>query len=67
MRGCADVEVFGPAPEEQVADAAANQIGHVIVLVQPVQHLQRVGVDLLPRDLMFPTRHDHRLAHWQAL
>ena len=50
MRRRADVEVFRPPAEQQVADAAADEVGDVVVLVQPVQHLERVGVDLLPRD-----------------
>ena len=63
MRRRADVEVLRPAAEQQVADAAADEVGDVVVLVQPVQHLQRVGVDLLARDRVLRARHDDRLAH----
>ena len=47
VRRRADVEVLRPPAEQEVADAAADEVGDVIVLVQPVEHLQRVGVDLL--------------------
>ena len=46
MRGGADVEVLRPAPEQQVADAAADEVGDVVELPQPVEDLQGVGVDV---------------------
>ena len=45
MRRGADVEVLGPAVEQQVADAAPDEIRRVVRLVEPVEHLERVGVD----------------------
>ena len=60
MRGRADVEVLRPAPEQQVADAAADEVGDVVVLMEPVEHLQRVGVDLAARDRVLGARHDDR-------
>ena len=42
----ADVEVLRPALEQQVANAAADQIRDVVVLVQPVEDLESVGIDL---------------------
>ena len=43
-----NVEVFRLAVQQQVAHAAANQVGDVIVLVEPIEHLQRVRVDVTP-------------------
>ena len=43
-----DVEVLGPAIEQQVADAAADQIRDVVVLVEPVEDFESVGIDLSP-------------------
>ena len=50
MRRGADVEILRPPAEQQVADAAADEIGGVIVLVQPVQDLEGVGIDVATRD-----------------
>ena len=60
MRGRADVEVLRPAAEQQVADAAADEVGDVVVLVEPVENLQRVRVDLFAGDRVLGARHDHR-------
>ena len=67
MGGGADIEILRSMSQEQIADAAAHEAGEVVVLVQPVQHPECVGVDLLARDRVLPARHDHRLAHWPAL
>ena len=51
--GCADVPMsksFGRRPEQEVTDAAADEIRDVIVLVQPVQDLECVGIDVAARD-----------------
>ena len=48
VRGGADVEVFRRAAEQQIPHAAADQIGDMVELPQPVQDLERVGVDVLP-------------------
>ena len=45
-----DVEILGVTVEQQVTDAAPDQKGRVIELAQAVQHLQRVGVDVLAGD-----------------
>ena len=47
MGGRADVEILGLSPEQQIADASAHEVREVVVLVQPVQHSERVGIDLL--------------------
>ena len=41
-----DVEIFRAASEQQVADAAADQVRGVIVFVKPVQDLERVGINV---------------------
>jgi len=60
MRGRADVEVLGPAAEQQIADAAADEIRDVIGFAQPVEHLEGVGVDVSTRDRVLGPRHDPR-------
>src|SRR5688500_762101 len=47
MRGGADIEVFRRAAEQQIAHAAANQVGDVVELPEPVQDLEGVRVDVL--------------------
>src|SRR5207249_12148491 len=67
VRRRADVEAFRPAAEEQIAHAAADQIGDVLELTQPVQHLERVRIDVAPRDRVLGARNDPRLDHRPAL
>ena len=43
-----DVEVLGDEPEEQVAHAAAREVGDVAFAAQAVEHLEGVGIDLFP-------------------
>jgi hypothetical protein len=55
---------------EEIADAAANEIGLVMMLVQPVENLQRVRVDLPARDRMFRARYQegfHRRRLYQIV
>jgi hypothetical protein len=52
VRGGADVEILGTAPEEQVANAAADEIGAMSVLVKAVKDLERVRVDVATGDRM---------------
>ena len=54
-----DVEILGLAAEQQVTHAAAHQIGRVPGVGQPVQHLERVGVDIRARDAMRGTFANH--------
>ena len=67
MRRRADVEVLRPAAEQQVADAAADEIGDVVGLPQPVENLQRVGIDVAARDRVLGARNDPRFDHRAAL
>jgi hypothetical protein len=65
--GRADVEVFRPALEEQVANGTTDQIRDVVVLVQPVEHLESVGIDVPAGDDVFRSRNDGRLNHGPGL
>ena len=56
MRVGANVEVLRAAPEQQVADAAADEVGGVFVLMEAVKNLQRVGVDLFAGDCVLRAR-----------
>ena len=58
---------FGPAAEQQVAHAAADEVGDVIGLPQAVEHLQRVGVDVAARKRVLGARNDPGLDHRTAL
>src|SRR5437588_8842752 len=44
MRRGADIEVLGATAGQQIANAAAHQIGDVIVLAQAIEDFQRVGI-----------------------
>ncbi len=46
-----DVEVLGRVAEEQVAHAAAHEVGLVVHVPQPGDHLERLGVEPLDGDL----------------
>ena len=63
MRVGADVEVLRPAAEQQVAHAAADEVGGVVELLQPIQHFERVRIDVPPRNRVLRPRDDHRLWH----
>ena len=54
MRRRADVEILRPAVQQQVADAAADQIRDVVVLVQPVKDFERAGIDVAAGDACAP-------------
>src|SRR5262249_42769372 len=59
----ADIEVFRPSAQEEVADAPAHQIGDVIALSQPVENFQCIGVDIAPRDRVLLARNYPRFDH----
>ena len=67
VRRRADVEVFRPPTQQQVADASANEIGGVVRLVQARQHLHGIGVDRTDRDGMCSSRDDDGPGHDAAL
>ena len=56
----ADVEVLRRPLEQQVAHAAADQVGDEAVVLQAVEDLERVGVDVLARDVVLGPREDAR-------
>ena len=47
----------------EIADAPTNQVGDVVMLVQPVEDLECVRVDVTPRDRVVGPRNDDRLHH----
>ena len=63
VRGRADVEVLGPASEEQVAHAAADQVGDVVVLVELIEDFEGTGIDVSARNRVRGPRNDGRLHH----
>jgi hypothetical protein len=63
MRRRADIEVLGASAEQQIANAAAHEVGDVLVLMEAVQHLERVRIDLAARDRVLGSRHDNRFHH----
>src|SRR5439155_4993303 len=67
VRGGADVEVFRPSSEQQVADAAADEISDVVELPEPVEDLERVGINVLARDRMLGARNSPRFWHSGAI
>ena len=60
MRRGADVEVFRPAAEQQVAHAAAHQIGDVVDLAEPVSTLSASGSICAARNRVLGARKDGR-------
>ena len=63
VRRRADVEVLGTTVEQHVTHAAAHQVGDVIRLPQPVEHLQGIRVDGGPRQGVIGAGDDRRLGH----
>ncbi len=63
----ADVEILGVASEQQVANAAADEIGDVVGLPKAIQHLEGIGVDVAARDGVIGSRNDPRFGHCRAL
>jgi len=53
--------------QQQVANAAADEICGVIALPQAIQNLQGVRIDVTARDRMLLSRHDPRFDHRAAL
>jgi len=63
MRRGADVEVLRAPAEQQIANAAADQVRDVMMFVQTVEDLECIGVDVAARDRMIRSRHDGRVRH----
>jgi hypothetical protein len=49
--------------QQEIADAAADEVGFVTMLVQPIKHLQSIWIDLTARDWMLCARDQNRLDH----
>ena len=67
VRRRADVEVLRPPVQQQVADAAADEIRDVVVFVQPIQDFERVRIDVAARDGVRRAWDDGRLHHRTAV
>ena len=63
VRRCADVEVLGPAAEQEIADAAADEVGDVIGLPQAIEDLQGIRVDVAARERVLGARDHPGLDH----
>jgi len=59
----ADVEVFGTTPQQQIPDAAADEISREVGFPKSIEDLERVRIDIRPRNRVFCARDDHRLRH----
>ena len=67
MRRRADVEILRPPVQQQVADAAADQVRDVVVFVQPIQDFERAGIDVAARNGVRGAWDDGRLRHRTAV
>ena len=67
VRAGADVEVFRAAAKQQIAHAAAHEIRRIVILVETIENLQRIGIDKFAGDRVFGARYDHRNRHRSAL
>ena len=65
MRRRADVEILGSPTEQEIAHTPAHQIRDVLMLVQPVENFEGVGIDLAPRHRVLGSRNDGRIHHHQ--
>ena len=63
MRGRTDVEVLGTPAEQEVADAAADEIGNVVALAQAIEDLERVGINVAARERVLVAWDDPRVGH----
>ncbi len=63
MRRRPDVEILWPAAEQQIAHAAAHEVRGVVELSEPIEDLQRIGVDVAARDRMLRARNNPRFDH----
>jgi hypothetical protein len=58
MRIGPDVEIFRGQPEQQVPNAAADEVRSVPALVEPIQNLEGIRVDVAAGDLVLSPRDD---------
>ena len=55
-----DVEILRRAPQQQIAHAAADQIGFVALAGQAVHHLESMLVNILARNAVLSARQNNR-------
>ncbi len=67
MRVGADVEVLRRPAEQQIPDAAADQIGQVIGLIETIEDAKRVRVNLAARYSVLGARNDDGIWHGEQL
>ena len=63
LRRGADVEILRAPTEQEVADGTADEIRRVTALVQPIEHLEGVGINVTAGNRMCGPRNDRRLDH----
>jgi hypothetical protein len=63
MRVRPDVEILRPTAEDEIANASAYQVGDMIILLQPMQHPERIRIDVPPRNRMAFARDDDGFWH----
>ena len=61
-----DVEILWLAAEEQVANAAADEVGDVLAVAEPVQNFQGIRVDVASRQRVGLAWNDPRFNHREA-
>ena len=55
-----DIEIFRLAPKQQVTYTATDHVSLEAGILQTIQHLQRIGTDIVTGDVMFGARNDSR-------
>ncbi|MCZ7585841.1 MAG: hypothetical protein M5R36_22305 [Deltaproteobacteria bacterium] len=60
------VEILRRASENQIPHASAHQEGAIPVILEPVHHLQRVRVDVSPRNRVILPGNDKRLGFYAS-
>jgi hypothetical protein len=67
MRRCADIEVLRPAAQEQIPDAAADEVRYIVVFVESVKDLESGRIDVSTGYRMRGPRKDGRFHHHLGL
>ena len=63
VRAGPDVEVLRATPQQQIAYAAPYEVGLETGGVEAIEHLERIGIDVLTREGMFAPGDDYGLDH----
>jgi hypothetical protein len=67
MRGGPYIEVFGAAAQQEIADAAADEVGQVIELPEPTENFEGVWIDVLARERVLRAWDDPGCYHCRKL